>query len=105
MKGKGMITLLFQPPQWQGTKIRIASIGEENQERREEEKLKEEAESSYGLCPQGCEDIRSATLSPTSYCSIKLCEIAPLSNSCAPNLVEAATDSCVSWCLRSSSAL
>jgi hypothetical protein len=25
----------FQPPQWQGRKIRIASIGEENQERRE----------------------------------------------------------------------
>jgi hypothetical protein len=39
------------------TKIRIASIGEENQERREEEKLKEEAESSYVSCPQGCEDI------------------------------------------------
>jgi hypothetical protein len=46
------------------TKIRIAFIGEENQERREEEKLKEEAESSSGPCPQGCEDIRSATLSP-----------------------------------------
>jgi hypothetical protein len=32
-------------------KIRIASIGEENQERREEEKLKEEAESKLRVLP------------------------------------------------------
>jgi hypothetical protein len=44
-------------------------------------------------------------LSPSSCCSTILGEIAPLSSSCAPNLVEAATDSCVSWCLRSFSAL
>jgi hypothetical protein len=33
------------------TEIRIAFIGEENQERRKEEKLKKEAESSSGSCP------------------------------------------------------
>jgi hypothetical protein len=70
-----------------------------------EEKLKEEAESSAGPCPQGYEDIKSASLSPSSYCSTIFGEIAPLSSSCAPNLVEAAIDPCVSWCLRSSSAL
>jgi hypothetical protein len=59
-------------------KIRIASIGEENQKRREEEKFKEEAESSTGPCPQGYEDIRSATLSPSSCCSTIFGEIAPL---------------------------
>jgi hypothetical protein len=80
-------------------KIRITSIGEENLERREEEKLKEEAKLSVGPCPQGCEDIISATLSPSSYCSIIFGEIAPLSSSCAPNLVGTATYPCVSWCL------
>jgi hypothetical protein len=70
-----------------------------------EEKLKKEAESSAWPCPQGCEDIRSASLSPSSYCSTIFSEIAPLSSSCAPNLVKAARDPCVSWCLRSSSAL
>jgi hypothetical protein len=73
------------------TKIRIASIGEENLERREEEKLKKEAKLSVGPCPQGCEDIRSATLSPSSCCSTIFGEIAPLSSSCVPNLIETAT--------------
>jgi hypothetical protein len=61
-----------------------------------EEKLKKEAKSSAGPCPQGCEDIRSAFLSPSSYCFTIFDEIAPLSSSCAPNLVEAAIDPCVS---------
>jgi hypothetical protein len=39
-EGKGDDNPPFQPSQWQGRKIRIASIGEENQERKEEEKLK-----------------------------------------------------------------
>jgi hypothetical protein len=34
----------------------LTSIGEENQERREEEKLKKEAKSSVGPCPQDCEN-------------------------------------------------
>jgi hypothetical protein len=34
-EGKGDDNPPFQPPQWARTKIRIASIGEENQERRE----------------------------------------------------------------------
>jgi hypothetical protein len=61
--------------------------------------------TSVGSFPQGCEDIRSASLSPSSCYSTIFGEIAPLSNSCAPNLIEAAIDPCVSWCLRSSSAL
>jgi ribosomal protein L20A (L18A) len=35
MKGKGMISLLSSHHSGKRTKIRIASIGEENQERRE----------------------------------------------------------------------
>jgi hypothetical protein len=53
-----------------------------------EEKLKEEAESSDGPFPQDCEDIRSTSLSPSSYCSTIFGEIAPIPSSCAPNLVE-----------------
>jgi hypothetical protein len=80
------------------TKIRITSIREENQERRERGEVeRREAESSARLCPQGCEDIRSATLSPSSYCSTIFGEIASLSSSCAPNLVEVAIDPCVSF--------
>jgi hypothetical protein len=39
MRGKGMITLLSSHHSEKGQKIRIASIGEENQERREKEEV------------------------------------------------------------------
>jgi hypothetical protein len=47
--GKMMISLLLATTKWSGKKSRLASIGEENQERREEEKLKEETKSRSGI--------------------------------------------------------
>jgi hypothetical protein len=60
-----------------------------------EEKLKEEDRSSTRPCPQGCEDIRSATLSPSSCCSTIFGQIAPIPRSCAPNLIEADMVVCI----------
>jgi hypothetical protein len=56
MRGKGMFSLLSSPQRGSYKNLGYPPLEKKTKREGKEEKLKEEAKSSIGPCPQGCED-------------------------------------------------